>query len=202
MATADLSWLEVSAGSDTTLTAVGGTFSLTGGAATLTYTTRTASVSWLEVREPDASATLTADAGAFALTGGAATLTGPGPATALVSWLEVRAPDAAITLTAETGVFLASFAPSRSGFDIYAAAGSFALTGGDAALSYAGPPSAYTITAATGLFALAGGTAVLAFAGERREYRRLSSLFATERPLASPFTQTQSLRSAIDLEST
>jgi hypothetical protein len=143
------------------LTALAGTYSLSGGAASLKVNRKvTANAGTYGVTGGSAvlkvNRKLTANAGSYSVTGGSATLTKSVGAIAY-------------TLTGLAGSYAltggnASLVYGRS---MTASAGVYSLTGGSATLTKMQGPQALTLTGLAGSYALFGGDAVLTWSGEK-----------------------------------
>lgn len=141
------------------VTANAGTYALSGGTAVLKVARNiTANAGTYGLTGGNAVVTvqrkLTGNAGAYSLSGGSATLTKSAGAVAYA-------------LTGDAGVYsltggTAGLVVNRS---LVGDAGSYSLTGGDAVLTKTGI-TAYTLLADAGVYALSGGDAVLSWSGE------------------------------------
>jgi hypothetical protein len=121
------------------LSALAGSYSLTGGSAVLTKTGGAIAYS------------LTGNAGSYSLTGGAASLKVGRKITAL----------------AGTYSLTGGAANLKVGRKITALAGSYSLTGGSAVLTKASGATAYSLTANPGSYAITGSSASLVWSGEQ-----------------------------------
>ena len=137
-----------------TLTGLAGTYSLTGGTATLKVgRALTANAGTYSLTGGTAvlkaGRALTANAGSYSLTGGAATLT---KTTGTVAY----------SLTGNAGAYslTGGSAVLKVGRTLSANAGAYSLTGGDAVLTKTGI-TAYALTALAGSYLITGGDAVL-----------------------------------------